>query len=209
LFIAAGSGPAVVSQTIGLQPGRYDFSFWYQISSPGLPGAFFTAGAGGQTFNVSANNATASYTQFDEHISLTGGATTIAFGNGTGIFNAFIDDVSLIFFGPFGPNMLTPLLPQGAPANVGHVAAAIDNFAINSNVTPQIFQNLNLYNLSGTQLVAALQQLDGEASTDTEKGAFDPMWGSLARVLAERALSGKAAGAVTPHLTYLLQRQYS
>jgi uncharacterized protein with beta-barrel porin domain len=38
-----------------------------------------------------------------------------------------------------------------------------------------MFQSLNLYGLSGTQLVAALTQLDGETSTDAERGAFQLM----------------------------------
>ncbi|HTV30110.1 MAG TPA: autotransporter outer membrane beta-barrel domain-containing protein [Xanthobacteraceae bacterium] len=69
--------------------------------------------------------------------------------------------------------LLTPNLPVGAPTNVINAAGAVDSFTNNGGTLPTNFQNL--FNLSPSQLQAALTQLDGEASTDAEKGAFELM----------------------------------
>lgn len=66
-----------------------------------------------------------------------------------------------------------PPLPPGAPTNVGSVANAIDNFTAGGGTLPTSLSNL--ISLSGAQLQTALMQLDGEASTDAEKGAFELM----------------------------------
>jgi uncharacterized protein YhjY with autotransporter beta-barrel domain len=76
--------------------------------------------------------------------------------------------IDLSFF-----SLLTPLLPQGAPVNAVNVAGGIDNFSNNGGNLPPNFANLS--NLSGFQLVNALTQLDGETSTDAERGAFQLM----------------------------------
>lgn len=156
-----------VSQPINLQSGKYDFSFWYSVVSA-APGGFMTASVGGQTFNIGAAIPTP-FIQFDQRVTLAGGATTLAFTNGGGqYFSTSIDDVSLIFLGP-----LIPLLPPGAPVNAINVASSIDNFVNNGGNLPGLFQTLP--NLSGAQLVSALLQLDGEAGTDAERGAFQLM----------------------------------
>jgi hypothetical protein len=134
-------------------------------------GGAFTAGVGSNSFSLSTSSATASFAQFDQHVSLSGGATTVAFSNGSGgFFEVLIDDVSLILL---AQNALTPQLPQGAPLNAVNVAAGIDNFINNGGLFPGAFQQLSF--LSGQQLVNALLQLDGEVSTDAEKGAFQLM----------------------------------
>jgi uncharacterized protein with beta-barrel porin domain len=171
VLASPASGTANISQSINLQAGKYDFSFWYSQSFPGV--GTFVASIGGKTSTFDTNGSHP-YVQFDQLVALASGPATVAFTNtGSGnLGDVNIDDVSLIYLGPF---TLTPLLPSGAPVNAINVAAAIDNAAINSNSTPQLFQSLNLYGLSGTQLVAALTQLDGETSTDAERGAFQLM----------------------------------
>jgi Autotransporter beta-domain len=163
-----------LSQSIGgLGAGRYDFSFWYSVPFP--QNYQFTASINGRTFTFSTAAMTP-YVLFDQHVVLPAGTATIVFnylfinGNPSGNFIATIDDVSLALL---GPNTLTPLLPQGAPVNAANVAGGIDKFLNNGGTLPQGLQGLG--NLSGQQLVSALQQLDGEASTDAEKGAFQLM----------------------------------
>jgi len=77
------------------------------------------------------------------------------------------NDVYLTFGGA------ASLLSAGAPANVVTVANGIDNFINNGGALPISFSNL--FNLSGAQLQNALMQLDGEAATAAEKGAFELM----------------------------------
>ena len=70
-------------------------------------------------------------------------------------------------------NSFIPLLPPGAPQNVVNVANGVDNFLNGGGTLPASFSNL--FSLSGTQLQNALTQLDGEAATDAERGAFELM----------------------------------
>jgi hypothetical protein len=102
-------------------------------------------------------------------VTLTASSTTVLFkGNSLGGNVAFnIDDISLT------PLLLTRLLPPGAPVNPLNVAAAIDNFSNNGGTLPSGF--LTLFNLSPSQLQAALTQASGEPATDAEKGAFNLM----------------------------------
>jgi hypothetical protein len=72
-------------------------------------------------------------------------------------------DVFLTFAFP----TLTPLLPPNAPTNVVNTANGIDNFVNGGGTLPAAFQNLT--NLSPSQLVNALTQLDGEAATEAER----------------------------------------
>jgi uncharacterized protein with beta-barrel porin domain len=71
------------------------------------------------------------------------------------------------------PATLTGLLPPGTPLNVVNVAGGIDNFTSGGGTLPLGFQNL--FNLSQSQLVSSLTQLDGEDATGAERGAFDLM----------------------------------
>lgn len=91
---------------------------------------------------------------------------TVTFGNLTGTLSYDPNDVFLTF----NFSTITPLLPPGAPVNVVNVANAISNFTSGGGALPAGFQTL--FNFSPSQLVNALSQLDGEAATDAEKGAF-------------------------------------
>src|SRR5579859_7163490 len=164
-------GAAGASQSIsGLQAGRYDFSFFYQVFSPAAGN--FTASVGTNTFSLSTATATA-YIQFEQVVRLAAGNTVVAFSNGApGSGLTSIDDVSLIYLGP-NINALTPQLPTGAPRNAVNVAGAIDIFLGAGGTLAGGFSPLN--NLSGQQLANALVQLDGEASTGAERGAFQLM----------------------------------
>ena len=57
---------------------------------------------------------------------------------------------------------ITSLLPPGAPANVINTAGALDNFVNNGGTVPAGLRES--YNLTPTQLSAALSELSGEAS---------------------------------------------
>jgi hypothetical protein len=167
------NGAGNISQSLNLVAGKYDFSFWYQPYQYVGGQISFTASVGGQSFTLSPM-AGSPYKQFDQQLTLSGGQAQITFQNaGSGNWAVAIDDVSLIFLGPLAPNLLTPLLLQGAPGNAANVAAGIDNFINNGGLFTGGFQQLRY--LSGQQLVAALTQLDGEGATDAEKGAFQLM----------------------------------
>jgi hypothetical protein len=77
-------GPVNISQTVATVAGKYSFSFWYDVYSPG-PGASFNASVGSHTFNLSAATAT-SYIQFTQQVTLPAGATTVAFATASGTF---------------------------------------------------------------------------------------------------------------------------
>jgi hypothetical protein len=79
-----------------------------------------------------------------------------------------IDDVSLMFLSASALS-----LPQGLPINQTNVGNAINNFINGGGTLPPALANLP--NFTGLSLTAALSQLDGEASTDAEKGAFQLM----------------------------------
>ena len=64
-------------------------------------------------------------------------------------------------------------LGTGLNQNQQAVANAINNFFNNGGTLPPGF--VNLFGLSGPNLANALSQLDGETSTDAEKGAFNLM----------------------------------
>jgi len=65
----------------------------------------------------------------------------------------------------------TLVLPPGAPVNPTNVGNAVNN--ANASTNGNIPTGLaNLFNLTPTQLVPALTQLDGEVATGAEQGAF-------------------------------------
>ena len=92
---------------------------------------------------------------------------TVIYDGEAGRLSYDANDVYLTFI---ALNNLVSLLPPGAPTNVINVVNGIDNFSNSGGTPPPGF--LNLFNLSPSQLVAALTQLDGEAATDAQKGAF-------------------------------------
>jgi uncharacterized protein with beta-barrel porin domain len=166
-----GAGPDTLSQTVTLtKGGKYDFAFFY-ATRPGF------------TYNLTAS--VDGTTVFSGHISTNGqslesmttlqlpaGATAVTF-TATEVCGGLraemgIDDVSLILM---SPTALT--LPSGTPANQTNTANALNSFLNTGATLPANFQNL--FNLSGSQLQTALTQLDGEASTDAEKGVFKLM----------------------------------
>ena len=175
----AGSGFATTTAQQTVTPSRagiYNFSFWYNVVSVPMVGAgTATASIGGQVvFNqtyTSTYSPINTYQPYSTSIRLPAGATNVVFNtsaNLPALLNEFywaLDDVSLMFL-----NAGTLSLPQGLPTNQTNVGNAINNFI---NAGGMLSTSLsNLPNLSGTQLQTALTQLDGEAATDAEKGAF-------------------------------------
>jgi uncharacterized protein with beta-barrel porin domain len=159
-----GVGAETNIQTLTVAAGKYAFSFFY--NSTGSSNVNFNVSVGSNTTNITSG--TTGFSQFTETVKLPSGTTTIEFANGTGSWQVAIDDVSLIFL---GPSTLT--LPSGTPTNQTNTANALNGFLNTGATLPTNFQNL--FNLSGAQLQTALTQLDGEASTDAEKGAFELM----------------------------------
>jgi uncharacterized protein with beta-barrel porin domain len=187
------AGPANISQSIsGLQAGRYAFSFWYEVVFPSpSPVSAVTASVGGQTFSISANSATP-FIQFNQQVTLGAGSATVTFTNGPPgnyYWQTAIDDVSLILLSAT-PSTLS--FPGDPPTNVVNVANAINNFTSGGGTLPADFQNL--FNLSSSQLATALTQLDGEAATDAEKGAFALMNQFLGLML-DPFVDGRFGGA--------------
>ena len=170
ITLASGGG---MSQTVTLaKSGNYQFSFDYAtgpylITPPPLEPVGITASVGGQTVFNKANLTAPTWTQFSTTVSLMAGANTVTFIGTPPLNNladGFIDDVSLTCLN-------CPLsLGGGLPTNQTNVGNAINNFINGGGTLPTNFQNL--FNYSPPQLQAALTQLDGEAATDAEKGAF-------------------------------------
>ena len=104
---------------------------------------------------------------------LTGAFTTLdAFGLPTGFTanlsysgtDAFLNLVANMGAGPGG------LGTGGLNTNQQNVANALNTFFNNGGTLPP--NVLTIFGLTGSQLAQALSQLDGETSTDAEKGAF-------------------------------------
>jgi hypothetical protein len=153
--------------------GTYAFSFWEAVAGPGT----FTlqASVGSKsTFNGLVSNAFPGWVQQSANVLLSAGTNAVqfsgAYSSGAVTSGLLIDDVSLTFL---SLATLTPLLPSAAPVNAVNVAGGIDNFLNNGGTLPQNLSNLT--NLTGQQLASTLLQLDGEAATDAEKGAFQLM----------------------------------
>jgi uncharacterized protein with beta-barrel porin domain len=170
-FYAAFDAFGTLAQTVAIpKSGNYDFTFFYTTSRI-IPDTFnLTASVGGTTVfnsNISTNG---SYVESTSIVKLLAGSTTVQFDTRSLVGFPFmgIDDVSLMFV---SPTALT--LPSGTPTNQTNTGNALNNFLNSGGTLPTSFQNL--FNLSGAQLQTALTQLDGEASTDAEKGAFELM----------------------------------
>ena len=103
---------------------------------------------------------------FNNTVSFAGLSTSSSWFDGTHCCGGIPE---LAFIATFNTSFAS-LLPPGASTNVVNVASGIDNFTNGGSALPSSFSNL--FNLSGTQQQTALMQLDGEASTDAEKGAF-------------------------------------
>ena len=166
------SGHGAISQDVTVsRPGTYAFGFFYEtafLTGPVANGVTATV-AGTTVANLSLNTGNNNtYTQFTTNVSLPGGLAAVQIdGNSGGGFNIFIDDVSLTLL---SPTMLSSLLPPGAPTNVVNVAGTIDGF---NGTLPAGFDSL--FGLTGTNLTNALTEIDGEAATGAERGAFDLM----------------------------------
>jgi uncharacterized protein with beta-barrel porin domain len=76
--------------------------------------------------------------------------------------------------------------------NQQHVANAINNFFNNGGVLPPNF--LTIFGLTGAPLATALSQLDGEAATDAQKGAFQLMNDFLNLMLDPSSAGGAGGG---------------
>lgn len=90
----------------------------------------------------------------------------VRFGDLAGTLTYDPNDVFLTF----KISSLAALLPRNAPLNAVNVAITIDNFINGGGTLPAGFQNI--FNLSPSQLVNALLQIDGEVGTGAEKAAF-------------------------------------
>lgn len=188
-----GGGSGTIAQTVTLPKGGiYDFSFWYTTFNGGSLQA--TASVGRQTaFNQVLGGAiNPTFQHVDTHLTLLGPSADVVFSatalTGSAAWN--IDDVSLILLSAF----LTPLLPSGAPVNAVNIAGGIDNFSNNGGTLPVQFQSLS--NLSDSQLVNALFQLDGEVSTGSEKAAFQLMNQFLGLML-DPFVDGRFGGGIS------------
>jgi Autotransporter beta-domain len=167
-----GTGPGTASQSVSVsRPGTYTFSFWEAVY--GTATYNLTAAIGSRTTfsgTVTGLGSPPTYVQQSTNVVLSAGANTIQFSgayvSGSGPAT-LIDDVSLTLL---SPTLLSAFLPAGAPVNVVNAAGAIDSFSNNGGTPPAGF--LNLYALPPSQLQAALTQLDGEAATGAERGAF-------------------------------------
>jgi len=169
LWLTAGGAPtpptAGATETITLaKSGTYQFSFYYEDYSGGGDG--LKATVGGTTVFNNPNVTATTWTPSSSKLTLGAGSTAITFLGTYGTCSCLLlDTVSLTFL---NPNSLS--LPQGLPANQTNVGNAINNFMNGGGTLPTNFQNL--FNYSPSQLQAALTELDGEAATDAEKGAF-------------------------------------
>jgi uncharacterized protein with beta-barrel porin domain len=94
------------------------------------------------------------------------------FGNLSTANWSFIAE-DLAFIAALTPTQLALLLPPGAPTNPTNVANGIDAAVLGGAAIPPGF--LGLYNLSGSQLTAALGQLTGENNTGAQQGAVQIM----------------------------------
>jgi hypothetical protein len=117
------------------------------------------------------------YTQVSTTVTLSKGANIVQFSgayvNGSTQGVLLIDDVSLRFLQALDPApqfLFVQLGPLGLLSNPANVANAINNFSSGGGTLPTSLQNLS--NLPSSQLVTALTQLDGEASTGGQKGTF-------------------------------------
>jgi uncharacterized protein YhjY with autotransporter beta-barrel domain len=178
-----GLGSGTASQSINVSTsGIYTFSFWEVILAnhfTTLGSATFSLSAtmGGQTtFNGNVSNncpnpgssCPSTYMQQTANVKLAVGSNAVLFSGSyvSGNLNSLllVDDVSLMLLSP------ALVFPQGSPTNQTNVGNAINNLINGGGTLPTNFQNL--LNLSSPQLQTALTQLDGEAATDAEKGAF-------------------------------------
>jgi autotransporter-associated beta strand protein len=82
--------------------------------------------------------------------------------------------------------------PAGLGTNQQNVIGALTNFFNNGGALPASL--VNLFGLSGGNLANALSQLDGEAATDAEKGAFQLMTEFLGLML-DPFVYGRGASA--------------
>jgi fibronectin-binding autotransporter adhesin len=79
----------------------------------------------------------------------------------------------------------------GLNTNQESAASTIDNFFNNGGTLPANF--VSLYNLTGSNLTNALTQVDGEASTDSERASFQMMTEFLGLVL-DPSVDGRTGG---------------
>jgi len=127
---------------------------------------------------------------------------TVTYNGDTGMLSYDADDAYLTF----APSNLLAQLPPGAPQNVINVANAIDSFINNGGALPSQFSDL--FNLSGTQLVNALTQLDGEAATGAETSAFSLM-NQFLSLLLDPSIDGRSGSSTGGPLGFASDQQAS
>jgi uncharacterized protein YhjY with autotransporter beta-barrel domain len=168
-YITPNLGGGAAQNVTLARSGSYQFSFYHVAN--GLLGNNPTLNVtvGGQTVFNGLDTAT-SWTLLTAKLTLAAGLNAIDFtGTWHGGFDELIGDVSLVFL----PGSISPALPQGAPVNAVNVAGGIDKFLGNGGTLPVGLQGVS--SLSGQSLVNALLQLDGQTSTEAERGAFQLM----------------------------------
>lgn len=218
-FKAAGAGWAVVSgvshggnfaaetpcaiaafncslvQTLQLRVGaKYQVALWAEARGGGNPdGLQVRIGPGSWPLSTSpvinVTNVPAIYTFYSGTFTATSASELLQISAFNGPGAEVIDDVSVALV----QSPLMSQLPSNAPTNAVKVAGAIDNFTNNGGALPTGFQNLNLYGLTGSQLVGALTQLDGEAAVDAEKGAFQLM-NQFLGLMVDPFVTGRTGG---------------
>jgi uncharacterized protein with beta-barrel porin domain len=185
-YLATGS----VSQNVSLpKAGTYALSFYYAAQA-GDSWLFFAKVNGSTVFSTTTSSS--ANQQAIVRLSLAAGLATIEVG-GTNISSggfpeAGIDDVTLTFV---GANALSPSLPANAPDNVKNVAGAIDQFVAGGGTLPAGFSNLT--SLTGDALVAALQQLTGEAGATGGQQGGTQLTNSFLTLLLNGFTGGRGA----------------
>jgi len=163
-----GAG-GTLSQGVNITTGgRYNFTFYYNAQAGETWN--LTARVGGTTAFSGIVTNTVGMQKSTSFVFLPTGTATILFDASSIYGYEFgIDDVSLTLL----QSLLLSILPSNTPINPTNVAAAIDAFTNAGGTLPAGFNNL--FSLTPNQLVAALNQLSGEAATGAQTGAFELM----------------------------------
>jgi hypothetical protein len=185
-FVTGAVGiEAYFAQSLSLTVGAtYNVSLWVANSNCNSPSSglcqpnSFSVRLGTGVFPIvvapviSQANTPIAYTFYSGTFTATNATELLQIGGRNDPAGIFIDDIC-VSLSSFCGNALVPQLPAGSPINPTNVAAAIDAFTNAGGTLPAGFQNL--FGLTPNQLVAALNQLSGEAATGAQTGAFELM----------------------------------
>ncbi len=142
-----------------------------QTNVTGVPGTVTINGG-----NVVLNPQLGTYSASTFAILTSTGTLTGTFNPVVGFAGTFTLPNATLSYDPndvflsYDKSVNTLTLPAGATINQSDVAGGINSFIAAGGTPPAPFQGLA--NLTGNALLAALDQLSGEAATDAAKGAF-------------------------------------